>query len=364
MKTSNQIEYALLTDLGKMRTNNEDNYIYAFSNNIMLIGVIDGVGGYEGGEIAAEICKKSVEQDFTKTTDIHLKDTLQKLNKMAVKANNLIFSERNINEKLNRMSCVASFAILDQEKEMLHFAHVGDTRGYVFRNGDLIKFTHDHSFVGYLEESGTILEEDALSHPRRNEISKMLGEKELSETDTSYIETGSHSFYSQDIVLFCSDGLTDLVVKAEIEQILSKNVSLEEKAELLVNRANELGGKDNITVALASYHNLKASDKNSLSNYKHITVHPETETPVLRPKRKKTFLIIAVLFFLLGGAVGFLVNTKGSKFWINNFFSPNDTTISVVKDTINIQKDTIRLQRDNNIPENQQDSIINGVTNN
>lgn len=313
MEKNNEIICTVLTDLGRVRQNNEDNFILVEKKGFVVIGVIDGVGGYEGGEIAAELCKKSIEQNFEQDADWRLLAE-KKLLTMSIKANNLIYDERLKDSKLDKMSCVMSFAVLDQEREVLHYAHLGDTRGYVYRNGKLIKFTHDHSFVGYLEEQGTIQEEDAMRHPRRNEISKLMGEKLLNEANEGYIETGSYSFYANDIVLFCSDGLTDLVRKSEMERILSQTISLDEKAKLLVDLANEMGGGDNITVALAGYE----VQKNYTEEKKHI--------PIIEPNENKNenhitlsrfkIFIIGLFILLLGGIIGFVLNFKGTTYWL------------------------------------------------
>lgn len=239
------------TDLGCKRDNNEDNYIHrADKPTFILLGAIDGVGGYAGGEVAAEICKEVVEAGYTRLE--HSLDVEVELKALAIEANNQICTMQETDPELRKMSCVASFALLDSEKELLYYAHVGDSRGYILRGDELIKFTHDHSIVGYMEEKGVLNEEEAMKHFRRNEINKLLGESPLL-VETDYVEIGSHSFYAMDIVLFCSDGLTDLVKAEEIKDILQSEQSLETKAQTLIDKANSYGGKDNITVALAHY---------------------------------------------------------------------------------------------------------------
>ena len=348
MKASNEIICAILTDLGKMRDNNEDNYIWVEKKDLAVVGVIDGVGGYEGGEIAAELCKKSIERSFEKEADWRLLAE-KKLSAVTTKANNLIYDERLKNTQLSKMSCVMSFAVLDSTREVLHYAHVGDTRGYIYRNGELTKFTHDHSFVGYLEESGTIQEEDAMRHPRRNEISKLMGEKLLSEADDDYIEIGSYSFYANDIVLFCSDGLTDLVRKSEIEKVLSQVVSLDKKAQLLVDLANEMGGKDNITVALAQY---SAQNRHIMEeNEPHISIKPnETAKENNIKHRWVRTLGRGLLLLLLGGLIGFLLNFKGTDYWMRKLSLVPDS-ISVIKNDSIKKLDTIQGKPDTIVKE-------------
>ncbi|MFV0344660.1 MAG: PP2C family protein-serine/threonine phosphatase [Bacteroidales bacterium] len=249
-----KIKYAVRSDIGQVRENNEDNNIclsFDAYPHILLLGAIDAVGGYEGGEIAAEICKLTVESYFEELTNLEDKDMDLELKKSMYKANNRIYSERSNNPEYSQMSCVATVVLMDIQKGSLCFTHVGDSRGYIYRDDKLEKFTTDHSLVGYLEESGRISEEDAMNHPRRNEISKLMG-GELLGYDSKYMQCGRHSFYSGDIVVLCSDGLTDLVNAAGIVSILSADATLEDKKELLIYAANHLGGRDNITVALAT----------------------------------------------------------------------------------------------------------------
>lgn len=302
-----ELKYAVRTDMGRIRKNNEDNFIEYISpdRSWMVLGAIDGVGGYEGGEIAAQLCKDYVESNIARLDKQILENPQAYLKEILTGANNAIWTERLQKTALSKMSCVASFALMDVRSQLLYFAHVGDTRGYLFRNGELIKFTHDHSVVGYLEDSGSILEQDALNHPRRNEILKMLGEKLLDVKDAEFIETGSHSFYAGDIVLFCSDGLTDLVNRASISETLGKTITLDEKVRELIAKANNLGGKDNITAAIAGY---PASEQTAGNE-------PEENVMITSSKnninsRKKSFKKFLFYFgiFLMGVLTMFLLD--------------------------------------------------------
>lgn len=250
-----KIAHAQDSHIGLKRENNEDSFVcleFPDIPELIALGAIDGVGGYTGGEVAATLCKYFVEKYLEKhQSELH-KNPLEFISHALQKANNVIYKEREKQEHLSRMSCVATVALLNCKQQCLYFAHVGDTRGYIYREAELIKFTEDHSLVGYLEDLGEITEEEALAHPRRNEVSKALGGKVL-KPGSKYIQSGEHSFYSNDIVLFCSDGLTDLVTRDEIRVILQSEATLDEKKKALIDTANTKGGKDNITVALASY---------------------------------------------------------------------------------------------------------------
>lgn len=307
------------TDVGRRREANEDNFVWVAGlwgkPELTLIGAIDGVGGYEGGAEAALITKTTIEeylQNFSFGTPLQL------LKEAIINANNKIFEVRHTDQNLQRMSCVLSVAILDAQKEMMYIGHVGDSRGYVFRNETMLKLTKDHSTVGIKEDSGYLSEEEAMAHPRRNEISKMLGEHELDAEDSeSYIDMTEHSFLPFDIALFCSDGLTDLVTQAQMIEILSQDISLEQKTQLLVDKANEFGGKDNITVALADYKSKKSDSKKI---YKRAIEVPITDDGATvesltekKPRGKKKGSLIWILLAFL---IGFLANWWGTGSWV------------------------------------------------
>ena len=332
MNQTPHIQYAVRTDLGRVRKNNEDNYIEFVSpeRRWIALGAIDGVGGYEGGEIAALICKENIELKLAQAGNNALSNPLQFVRELLIEANNAIWEQARVKPELSSMSCVATFAILDTRSQLLYFAHVGDTRAYIFRNNELIKFTHDHSVVGYLEDSGAILEQDALNHPRRNEILKSLGEKHIESNDNDFVEAGTHSFYANDIVLFCSDGLTDLLLKNAIAHILSTPASLHEKVNLLVDRANALGGKDNITVALASYSaSVVVSQYESEEN---VILSSRNNTPT--PKKPKKTWMFFILAFIAGATLMFALDyfvlnkdkTDDPKFDMNVDFDSLRTT--------------------------------------
>jgi len=328
------------TDLGRRREENEDNFIAVpglwATPARALAGAIDGVGGYEGGAEAALIAKETIEEYLQ---NFSFGAPRQLLKEAAITANNRVFEQRKASEALNRMSCVLSVAVLDADKEMMYFAHVGDSRGYVYRNGSMLKITRDHSSVGMKEDSGYLTEAEAMQHPRRNEISKMVGELFLDAEDSNnYFDIGEHSFLPDDIALFCSDGLTDLVTQAQMAEVLSGSGTLSQKAQQLIDKANELGGKDNITVVLATYVAAKKPGrKKAVKNTIEVPIaNSETEeimTPFDRPPVKKKIRILPLVIAFI---VGFLVNWTGTE----SFF-PGQKTPPVVPDTLTIRNDTL-----------------------
>ena len=313
------LDIIALSDVGKMRNKNEDNFILKKKlwdkDNMALIGAIDGVGGYAGGAEAALLTKQTVENYLD---NFKFGAPLQLLKEAFIQANNTIHQKRLSDENLSRMSCVASVSLIDIDKERIYIAHVGDSRGYIFRNNQLLKITKDHSTVGMKEDSGYLTEEEAMHHPRRNEISKMLGEVFIDTDDSEqFLQIAEHSFLPNDIALFCTDGLTDLVNQFHIIQILNSDNNLEEKAKLLINKANELGGKDNITVALAIF-------DAGLVTIANIKTSSSIEIPVQEASETKEILVPASInnkkknlwiWWLIPAAfvLGYFANWNGSK---------------------------------------------------
>jgi serine/threonine protein phosphatase PrpC len=240
--------YFGLTDVGKQRSNNEDTFIAEMVMNDAFIAacVIDGVGGYSGGEVAAELARETIIKY------LHEKpaDVVALLKDAIAAANLRIYNEKRDNKENGKMACVVTLALADVENNKFYYAHVGDTRLYLLRDQSLVKVTKDHSFVGFLEDSGRLSEEAAMRHPKRNEINKALGFDGEISSNADYIETGDSPFLPGDMLLLCSDGLTDMVSNNAIKNIISSGKGISDKAKALINAANEAGGKDNITVVL------------------------------------------------------------------------------------------------------------------
>ena len=307
-----------ITNTGRIRDNNEDTFLAEkLPNGWIAACVIDGVGGYEGGEVAAEIAKETIRQKIQQLSA----EPVQILQESLLLANRNIYNEKLQNRGKDQMACVLTLAVVDLENNQFYYAHVGDTRLYLLRDQSLVKVTKDHSFVGFLEDSGRLTEKEAMAHPKRNEISKALGFDPQLDVKGDYIETGSSPFLPGDMLLLCSDGLSDLVKKSEMTSILLSSTSLQEKGEALVDAANIAGGKDNITVVIV--HNNKkplkikatkpvASKKNE-SNEAVTTGTEVQRFQTERPKqssRKKTTNVavwaLSILCLLLAGACLYL----------------------------------------------------------
>ena len=251
--------YFGITDTGKMRDNNEDDFIAEkiLKDRYVMGCVIDGVGGYEGGEVATEIARETILHYFS----IPSGDVVTMMKEALKVANEKISEEKIKNSGHENMACVVTMAVADAKNKKFYYAHIGDTRLYLFRDNSLVKITKDHSFVGFLEDSGRLSETEAMNHPKRNEINKALGFTMMMNADEELIETGESPFLPGDILLLCSDGLSDMVSSDQITSILSNTGSLDEKAKELITLANNAGGKDNITVVLVQNTNKPLKQK-------------------------------------------------------------------------------------------------------
>lgn len=247
-----------ITDKGKRRERNEDTFFVreVLNRQYIVACVIDGVGGYKGGDVAAAIARSVIMKKLESITD----NVIETLQNAIVAANEKINREKKTGDKNERMACVLTCAVADVRNNKFWYAHVGDTRIYLMRDQSLIKISSDHSAVGFLEESGRLSEEEAMRHPRRNEINKALGFEEDIATAADFIETGESPFLPGDMLLLCSDGLTDMISSGKIISVLTPKKTLSTKAKALVDAANDAGGNDNITAVLVE-HNQQPKQK-------------------------------------------------------------------------------------------------------
>jgi serine/threonine protein phosphatase PrpC len=317
-----------LTDTGRQRDNNEDTFIAqkAGDGSFILACVIDGVGGYVGGEVAAEIARDTIIEDLSYIAG----DVTALLVNTFIDANKQIYDKKIADKELQNMACVLTLAVVDLENNQFYYAHVGDTRLYLLRDNSLIKISKDHSFVGFLEDSGRLSEEAAMDHPKRNEINKALGFDPHIAKDADFVETGHSPFLPGDMLLVCSDGLTDLVDKSVIKNILTGDGTLEDKAIKLIQAANNKGGKDNVTVVLAQ--NDKAPRVQNVTRpvttaakVAEETIDPKHEpklpegpatVPVKHKSNRGTVVLLAILFLVV--LCGFVW-----QYWINQQLKHN-----------------------------------------
>jgi PPM family protein phosphatase len=227
------VEQAGLTDVGRQREANEDNFLCG-----PLFAVADGMGGAQAGEVASRMAV-----DVLGAGDRDGGTPEERLTRMISLANRQIYDLAKRDESRRGMGTTATAAIVEGGDVSL--GHVGDSRAYRLRDGKLEQLTHDHSLVAELVRSGQLSAEAAENHPQRSIITRALGPEAEVEVDAH-----SHVGRDGDVYLLCSDGLTGMISEDDIAGILRASPTLQEAATTLVRAANQSGGKDNITVVL------------------------------------------------------------------------------------------------------------------
>jgi serine/threonine protein phosphatase PrpC len=238
-----KVRCAGASDPGRVRSNNEDAFHIDAERGIFL--VVDGIGGQAAGEKAAEIAVRRVRARLERQTGT----IEQRVREAITMANNEILREARANSEFAGMACVLTLAVLENGTAVV--GHVGDSRLYQVRRGEIRKVTHDHSPVGEREDSRELSEADAMRHPRRNEVFRDVGSEEHTPDDADFIEVAGIPFDSESALLLCSDGLSDQVPSAEIRASVERHAGNPQAAvNELIAAANRAGGKDNVTVVV------------------------------------------------------------------------------------------------------------------
>ncbi len=232
------------TDTGILRQNNEDTiYVYQSKGELANICIVaDGMGGHNAGEIASRNAIEYFLEYFTEKFDRgEFKNILYLMADAVTFSNTSVYINSFKDEAYRGMGTTFLCAVVFDDK--LHICHIGDSRFYLLRNGELTKITEDHALVAEMVKRGEITEEEAINHPNRNVITRSLGTSEnvLVDTYELNIERG-------DIYLMCSDGLNTMIDDERIKRILLSDESLESKVDSLIVEAKFEGGFDNVSV--------------------------------------------------------------------------------------------------------------------
>lgn len=235
------VEVASLCDLGCVRHNNEDRLdVFVLPVGGVLLMVADGMGGHAAGEVAAQIAVDTLSEACATDWGQSVPKVLQKA---LVAANSRIRSEGAAKPTQRGMGTTATVLVLTDERSW--FAHVGDSRLYRLRNGQLEQMSEDHSLVAEMVRGGLLSPSDAAGHPCRNVIVRALG----SDPDICpQISQKPQAVLLDDVYLLCSDGLHDRVNDHEIADLLEASPAT--ACQTLVNLARERGGPDNISVVV------------------------------------------------------------------------------------------------------------------
>ena len=232
-----------LTDTGRVRSHNEDSVtIVRNGSGEYLLVVADGMGGHRAGEVASSLAVTHLGKRFSSISSIGSKlDAVNWLNDNVNEINESILEYAKNHFDSKGLGTTLVLALLTND--YLIFGNIGDSSGYVLKNNKLHKVTHDHTLVNLLVEAGDLTEEEAKVHPKRNVLMKALGAGEKIDIDIFDVEK------DVDGVLLCSDGLTTMLQKEQVEKILEEDLTIEQKVAKMIKKCNSRGGQDNISVA-------------------------------------------------------------------------------------------------------------------
>lgn len=343
------------TDMGQIRSNNEDAFIaqYIWDEKHILAVAIDGVGGYEGGEIASSLAQRSIIEYLESYSN---GERIELLKQAVIFANNRIYSERKNSPQYSSMSCVLTAILVETESNRINMAHIGDTRLYQYANGKIVKLSHDHSLVGYREEIGELTEEEAMKHPQRNVIGRDVGSQFLENSGNDYIEVETFPLIPNSTLLLCSDGLCDMITSVQMRIELEKKIPVSEKVDNLIKEANNAGGKDNVTVVLVESTDSECLSQNDtdIESEQIPTEVYITETPVevshtkSRTKASTSRIVSTILISIFLVMIGYFLGGGTGHRVLPTIFTKStqsDTIIVEATDSlvVELRKDTTEL---------------------
>jgi protein phosphatase len=241
-------EFHAITDRGRTRSNNEDSV--AVDEPAALAVLADGMGGYNAGEVASGmatsfICSELgrwLHEAAPQVTDV---DVRRAMDICVDNANRAIFNAANSNPQYNGMGTTLVIGVFRGGRLLL--GHIGDSRGYRWRDGRLTQLTRDHSLLQEQIDAGLLTPEQAALSNNRNLVTRAVGVE-----DIVLLETHLHAVQANDWYMMCSDGLSDMLDDSAIAEVLSQHNTLDNAANALVEAANGAGGRDNIAVILVA----------------------------------------------------------------------------------------------------------------
>ena len=268
-----------VTDVGRVRDGNEDDFLDQ-SNRLGLVAVADGMGGHRAGEVASATALEALRAAVASGEP--LRDAIEG-------ANDAVLEKSVSDQEFHGMGTTLTAGMLGSDGHLV-VGHVGDSRAYLVRDGELSQITDDHSLVEEMVRSGELTPEQAEVHPRRSVITRALGIDPQVEVDEYPIE-----LQPGDRILFCSDGLTTMVRPDEIASILSREPDLRRAAQLLVDAANAAGGEDNITAVIIEA--VEVSDDEIAAPA--VPDDDTSDTPPVKPRRRRGRSLFRVLVWVL-----------------------------------------------------------------
>jgi len=257
-----KVSIGAATDIGQVREGNEDSFLVVAP----LYAVADGMGGHRGGEVASSLALETVQGMFERREG--------SLADQVVEANRAVFDRSKNDRTVSGMGTTLTAALVDGSR--VHLVHVGDSRAYLLRGGELAQLTEDHTLVHRMVMEGEISQEEAETHPHRSILTRALGVDESVQVDEGDVEVSDG-----DRLLLCTDGLTGMVPEGQIREILLESADPQEAVEKLVKVANRAGGIDNITAVILDF----SEDGSGPGETKQTAIpqQPTMERPVPEP---------------------------------------------------------------------------------
>lgn len=242
------MEFIQRTDIGKKRAINEDYLDVVEKEQGMVLAVLaDGMGGHNAGDVASELAVRFLVDRFHKSK-LHLTSDANAVSSWLKEAyegaNERISTIAESDPSCKGMGTTLIAAVFQNNK--VTFAHIGDSRVYLYSKGEINPLTKDHSYVNVLLDSGEINEEQARTHPRKNMLMKAIGTEISIDPDILTV-----SVRPEEYVLICSDGLSNMVSAEQMVHVLQSEATLNAKVETLIELANEQGGEDNISLIIS-----------------------------------------------------------------------------------------------------------------
>lgn len=240
------IEFSALTDVGRLRANNEDAVVVDEEHGVVVLA--DGMGGYNAGEVASALAVEMISAELGRwlqqaSAVATMRDVRRAMEICVDSANREIFDTANTHEAYTGMGTTLVMAVV--HGATLAVGHVGDSRAYRWRAGELVQLTRDHSLLQEQLDIGLITPEEAATSANRNLVTRALGVE-----DTVLLDVQEVPLEAGDIYLLCSDGLNDMLADADIAAALDAAEALDTLCRRLIDSANDAGGRDNVSVAL------------------------------------------------------------------------------------------------------------------
>jgi PPM family protein phosphatase len=293
-----RIEVGYTTDIGRVRERNEDSILIAPP----LYVVADGMGGHRGGQVASRVALETLESLASEGSGT--------LPENVRGANQAVWDRSLEDERLAGMGTTLTGAQIDGASVLI--AHVGDSRAYLLRDGELRQLTADHTLVARMVKSGEITEAEAEVHPHKNVLTRALGTDEQVEVDEDTI-----ALIDGDRLLLCSDGLTGMVTEDQIQAILENSEQPQQAADRLVKAANRAGGIDNISVVVLAA--IGEGDEASASPAPRRVAAPSPATVRRWGLRVGLGILIAIVVLV------------GIRWWVDRqwYVAPSDGSVAI-----------------------------------